>query len=81
MMVKMRQRLSDGNKIRYRRPKRYDLERLKLPEVALNYARNLDAVLPEEGEHTEAPLEDCWSGVKAAINDAAAGAVGYVERV
>lgn len=80
LMVKVRQKLSVANNIRYRRPPRYNLERLKLPEVATEYVQCLDAALPDEGELTEAPLEDCWSNVKAAINSAAEGAVGFVER-
>lgn len=36
--------------------------------------------MPDEGELDEAPLEDCWSTVKAAINDAAASTIGHVER-
>ncbi|XP_065076956.1 uncharacterized protein LOC135700391 [Ochlerotatus camptorhynchus] len=65
-------KLSVANNIRYRRPPRYNLERLKLPEVATDYAQCLDAALPDEVEFTEAPLEVCWNSVKTAI--------GFVER-
>ncbi|XP_055543537.1 uncharacterized protein LOC129729082 [Wyeomyia smithii] len=71
LMVKMRQRLWIVNNNRYRRPPRYDLERLKFPEVVIEYVQSLEAALPEL---IEAPLEDCWSNVKAAINSAAEGA-------
>ena len=81
VVAKLRQRLSDVNKIRRRRPQRFDLERLRNREVASRYARELDAALPDEGELTEAPLEDCWKQVEAAINVAASSAVGYVTRV
>ncbi|XP_065073062.1 uncharacterized protein LOC135697345 [Ochlerotatus camptorhynchus] len=56
------------------------MERLKLPDVVTEYVQCLDAALPDEGELTEASLEDCWSNVKAAINSAVEGAVGFVER-
>ncbi|XP_038107038.1 uncharacterized protein LOC119766516 [Culex quinquefasciatus] len=46
VMVKMRQRLSLAKSVRYRRPPRLDLERLKLPEVASRYAHSLEAALP-----------------------------------
>ncbi|XP_053695389.1 craniofacial development protein 2-like [Sabethes cyaneus] len=59
VMVKMRPRLSVVNNIRYRRQPRLDLARLKQPDVAANYARSLEAALPEELD--EAPLEDCWN--------------------
>ncbi|XP_052563032.1 LOW QUALITY PROTEIN: uncharacterized protein LOC120414040 [Culex pipiens pallens] len=48
VMVKMRQRLSLAKSVRYRRPPRLDLERLKLPEVASRYAHSLEAALPGE---------------------------------
>ncbi|XP_062717045.1 uncharacterized protein LOC134292171 [Aedes albopictus] len=80
VMVKLRPKLSVINNVRYRRPPRYNLERLKQPDVASAYAQNLEAALPDEGELDEAPLEDCWSTVKAAINDAAESTIGYVER-
>ncbi|XP_052564527.1 uncharacterized protein LOC120430808 isoform X2 [Culex pipiens pallens] len=81
VVAKLRQRLSEVNKIRYRRPQRYNLERLKDPEVATQYARELEAALPDEGELAEAPLEACWSHMEAAINAAASSAIGYVDRV
>ena len=81
VVAKVRQRLSEVNKIRYRPPQRYNLERLKDREVASQYAQELEAALPDEGELTEAPLEDCWSRIEAAINEAATSAIGYVERV
>ncbi|XP_062707718.1 uncharacterized protein LOC134288053 [Aedes albopictus] len=80
VMVKLRPKFSVINNVRYRRPPRYNLERLKQPDVASAYAQNLEAALPDEGELDEAPLEDCWSAVKAAINDAAESTIGYVER-
>ncbi|XP_038106723.1 craniofacial development protein 2-like [Culex quinquefasciatus] len=80
VMVKMRQRLSLAKSVRYRRPPRLDLERLKLPEVASRYAHSLEAALPGEGELLEAPLEDCWRNVKAAITNAAESTIGFVER-
>ncbi|XP_039433298.1 uncharacterized protein LOC120415756 [Culex pipiens pallens] len=80
VMVKMRQRLSLAKSVRYRRPPRLDLERLKLPEVASRYAHSLEAALPGEGELLEAPLEDCWRSVKAAITNAAESTIGFVER-
>lgn len=79
MTVKVRQRLSVVNNIRFRRPPRYNLERLKLLEVATDYAQSLEAALPEEGELTTTALEGCWSSVKAAINNAAESAIGFVE--
>ena len=80
VMVKLRPKLSVINNVRYRRPPRYDLERLKQPDVATAYAQHLEAALPEEGELDGAPLEDCWNTVKAAINDAAENNVGYMGR-
>lgn len=80
VMVKLRPKLSVINNVRYRRPPRYNLERLKQPDVASAYAQNLEAALPDEGELGETPLEDCWSTVKAAISDAAESTIGYVER-
>ncbi|KRG00484.1 uncharacterized protein Dwil_GK27899, partial [Drosophila willistoni] len=80
VMVKLRPKLSVINNVRYRRPPRYNLERLKQPDVANAYAQHLEAALPDEGELDRAPLEDCWRTVKAAINDAAESVVGYVER-
>ncbi|XP_065080620.1 uncharacterized protein LOC135703351 [Ochlerotatus camptorhynchus] len=80
VMVKLRPKLSVINNVRYRRPPRYNLERLKQPDVALAYAQNLEAALPEEGELDVPPLENCWSTVKAAITDAAESTIGYVER-
>uniref|UniRef100_A0A8D8C8R8 Craniofacial development protein 2 n=1 Tax=Culex pipiens TaxID=7175 RepID=A0A8D8C8R8_CULPI len=81
VVAKLRQRLSEVNKIRYRRPQRYNLERLKDHEVATQYAGELEAALPDEGELAEAPLEACWSHMEAAINAAASSAIGYVDRV
>ena len=80
VMVKMRPKLSVVNNIRYRRPPRYNLARLKQPEVAASYAQSLEAALPEEGELEEAPLEDCWNTIKAAINNVAENVLGYEER-
>ncbi|XP_062712018.1 uncharacterized protein LOC134289708 [Aedes albopictus] len=79
-MVKLRPKLSVINNVRYRRPPRYNLERLKQPDVASAYAQNLEAALPDEGELDEAPLDDCWNTVKTVINDAAESTIGYVER-
>ncbi|XP_038117301.1 uncharacterized protein LOC119769343 [Culex quinquefasciatus] len=64
VMVKMRQRLSLAKSVRYRRPPRLDLERLKLPEVASRYAHSLEAALPG----------------RAAITNAAESTIGFVER-
>ncbi|XP_062704877.1 uncharacterized protein LOC134287218 [Aedes albopictus] len=80
VMVKLRPKLSVINNVHYRRPPRYDLERLKQPDVTTAYAQNLEAALPDEGVLDVAPLEDCWSTVKAAINNAAESTIGYVER-
>ncbi|XP_062714037.1 uncharacterized protein LOC134290845 [Aedes albopictus] len=80
VMVKLRPKLSVINNVHYRRPPRYDLERLKQPNVATAYAQNLEAALPDEGVLDVAPLEDCWSTIKAAINNAAESTIGYVER-
>lgn len=41
--AKLRQRLSEVNKMRYRCPQRYNLERLKDREVTFQYARKRDA--------------------------------------
>ncbi|XP_058456420.1 uncharacterized protein LOC131433832 [Malaya genurostris] len=78
VMVKLRQELSIINNARYQLPQRYNIERLKQPDVASAYAQNLEAALPDEGELDVAPLEDCWSTVKAAINNAAECTVGTV---
>ncbi|XP_062715066.1 uncharacterized protein LOC134291306 [Aedes albopictus] len=80
VMVKLCPKLSVINNVQYRRPPRYDLERLKQPDVATAYAQNLEAALPDEGVLDVAPLEDSWSTVKAAINNAAESTIGYVER-
>lgn len=42
--------------------------------------RNYEETLPDEGELTEAHLEDNWSSVKVAINNALEGTIGFVER-
>jgi endonuclease/exonuclease/phosphatase family metal-dependent hydrolase len=80
VMVKMRPKLSVVNNIRYRRPPRYNLARLKQANVAASYAQSLEAALPEEDELDEAPLEDCWNTVKTAINSVAENVLGHVER-
>ncbi|XP_058448248.1 uncharacterized protein LOC131428359 [Malaya genurostris] len=46
MMVKLR--LSVINNARYQLPPRYNIERLKQPDVASAYAQNLEAALPDE---------------------------------
>jgi len=79
-MVKMRPKLSVVNNVRYRRPPRYNIERLKDPEVASDYAQRLEAALPEEDDAMNMPLEDWWSNAKTAIQNAAESALGYVER-
>ncbi|XP_038106408.1 uncharacterized protein LOC119766088 [Culex quinquefasciatus] len=79
VMVKMRQRLSLAKSVRYRRPPRLDLERLKLPEVASRYAHSLEAALPGRVSCWKL-LEDCWRSVKAAITNAAESTIGFVER-
>ncbi|XP_058449363.1 uncharacterized protein LOC131429316 [Malaya genurostris] len=80
VMVKLRSKLSVINNARYQQPPRYNIERLKQPDVASASAQNFKAALPDEGELDVAPLDDCWSTVKAAINNAAECTVGYVER-
>ncbi|XP_058839129.1 uncharacterized protein LOC131694663 [Topomyia yanbarensis] len=79
-MVKLRPKLSVNNHVRYRRPPRYDLERLKQPDVATACAQHVEAALPDEEELDVAPLEDCCRTVKAAINNVAKDIVGYEER-
>lgn len=59
MVVKMRQKLSVYTNARYRRPPRYDLERMKKPHVIAAYAQNLKAVLLDEDELEVASPEDC----------------------
>ncbi|XP_058449454.1 craniofacial development protein 2-like [Malaya genurostris] len=50
VMVKLRPKLSVINNARYQLPPRYNIERLKQPDVASAYAQNLEAALPDEGE-------------------------------
>ncbi|XP_058444164.1 uncharacterized protein LOC131425900 [Malaya genurostris] len=50
VMVKLRLKLSVINNARYQLPPRYNIERLKKPDVASAYAQNLEAALPDEGE-------------------------------
>ncbi|XP_058447671.1 craniofacial development protein 2-like [Malaya genurostris] len=80
VMVKLRPKLSVVNNVRYRRPPRYNLDRLRDTEVATAYARHLEAVLLAEEELNDAPLEDCWTRTKAAISNAAESVLGYVPR-
>ncbi|XP_058449191.1 uncharacterized protein LOC131429161 [Malaya genurostris] len=80
VMVKLRPKLSVINNARYQLPPRYNIERLKQPDVASTYAQNLETALPDKGELDVAPLEDCCSTVKAATNNATECTVGYVER-
>lgn len=63
--------LSVVNNIRYRLPPWYNLERLKLPEVATDNTQSLEAALPYEGELTKAPLKDCWWSNKVDLKNAA----------
>ncbi|XP_062701449.1 uncharacterized protein LOC134285187 [Aedes albopictus] len=79
-MVKQRPKLSLINNVHYRRPPRYDLGGPKQPDVATAYSQNLEEALPDEGVLDVAPLEYCWSTVKADINNAAESYIGYVER-
>ena len=79
VMVKIRQKLSVVNNIRYRRPPRYNLARLKQHDIATQYASSLEAALPEEGELEEAPLGDRWNAVKTAISSAAEEVLGHVQ--
>ena len=80
VMVKLRPKLSVVNNVRYRRPPRYNLDRLRETEVATAYAQHLEAALLSEEELADAPLEDCWSRTKAAIGNAAESILGYVQR-
>ncbi|XP_058449351.1 uncharacterized protein LOC131429306 [Malaya genurostris] len=80
VMVKLRPKLSVVNNVRYRRPPRYNLDRLRDTEVATAYARHLEAALLAEEELNDAPLEDCWTRTKAAISNAAESVLGYVPR-
>ncbi|XP_055641725.1 uncharacterized protein LOC129778684 [Toxorhynchites rutilus septentrionalis] len=64
VMLKMRPKLAVVNNIRYRRPPRLNLARLKQLDVAGNYVHSLEAALPEEDELNETPLEDCWNTIK-----------------
>ncbi|XP_065078800.1 uncharacterized protein LOC135701797 [Ochlerotatus camptorhynchus] len=56
--------------------------KISLPDITMDTIndKSTGTTLPDEGELTEAPLEDCWSNVKAAINSAVEGAAGFVER-
>ncbi|XP_058456421.1 craniofacial development protein 2-like [Malaya genurostris] len=80
VMVKLRPKLSVVNNVRYRRPPRYNLDRLRDTEVATAYARHLEAALLAEEELNDAPLEDCWTRTKTAISNAAESVLGYVPR-
>ncbi|XP_058453484.1 craniofacial development protein 2-like [Malaya genurostris] len=77
VMVKLRPKLSVMNNVRYRRPPRYNLDRLRDTEVATAYARHLEAALLAEEGLNDAPLEDCWTRTKAAISNAAESVLGY----
>ncbi|XP_058456481.1 craniofacial development protein 2-like [Malaya genurostris] len=77
VMVMLRPKLSVVNNVRYRRPPRYNLDRLRDTEVATAYARHLEAALLAEEELNDAPLEDCWTRTKAAISNAAESVLGY----
>lgn len=39
-----------------------------------------EVALPIKGELDKAPLENCWSAIKATITNRAESVVGYVER-
>ena len=70
VMVKMRPKLSVVNSVRYRRPPRVNLARLKEPDVAEAYAQRLDAALPEK-DFPGILLEGCWNQTIAAITSVA----------
>ncbi|XP_058064586.1 uncharacterized protein LOC131214225 [Anopheles bellator] len=80
VMVKMRPKLSGVNNVRYQRPPRLDLERLKQSDVAEDYAHSLEAALPDEDELEETPLENCWNSIKTAINSVAGNVIGHVRQ-
>ncbi|XP_058064590.1 craniofacial development protein 2-like, partial [Anopheles bellator] len=80
VMVKMRPKLSVVNNVRYQRPPRLYLERLKQSDVAEDYAHSLEAALPDEDELEEAPLENCWNSIKTAINSVAGNVIGHVRQ-
>ena len=80
MMAKLRPKLSVVNNVRYRRPPRYNLDRLRETDIATTYAQHLEVALPAEEELVDAPVEDCWARTKAAISNAAESVLRYVQR-
>ncbi|XP_058811328.1 uncharacterized protein LOC131676223 [Topomyia yanbarensis] len=80
MMLKLRPKLSVVNSLRYRRLPLYNLDRLRETNVATTYAQHLEAALPPEEELIDAPVEDCWTRIKAAISSTAESFLGYVQR-
>lgn len=69
-MVELRLKITVINNVRY------DSERLQQLDVAIVYAKQLEAVLQEEGELDGAPPEEFWYTVIAAMNDAVVECVG-----
>ncbi|XP_058827596.1 uncharacterized protein LOC131687520 [Topomyia yanbarensis] len=64
VMVKLRQKLSVVHSVRYRRPPRYNLDRLRETNVATTYAQHLEAALPPEEELIYLPLRTAGPGLK-----------------
>ena len=75
-MKGLRPKLSAVNNVRYRRPPRYNLGRLRETNVATAYTQHLEAALPVEEEFVDA----CWTRTKAAISNTTESVLGYVQR-
>ena len=78
--VCMRSKLSTVYNMRQSRSPRLNLQRLKVPEVAQEYAQQLEAVLPTVEEVDAAPFEDCWDNIGTIINSTAQEVLGTVDQ-
>ena len=74
--VCMRSKLSTVYNMRQSRTPRPNIEQLRDPAVAQEYAQRLEAVLPTEGQLGASSLEDGWRDIRSAIRSTAEAALG-----
>ncbi|XP_053661567.1 uncharacterized protein LOC128710733 [Anopheles marshallii] len=80
LMVKLRQKLSVANKSRSQPTPRLNTDRLKLADVAGDYAAALGEALPDDDAVTTMSPTAHWRIVERAISKAAERHVGYMTR-
>ncbi|XP_052895574.1 uncharacterized protein LOC128302755 [Anopheles moucheti] len=79
-MVKLRQKLSVANKLRYQPTPRLNTDRLKQADVARDFAIALGEALPEDTTSEAKSLNDHWRMVEQAISNTAERTIGRVTR-